>query len=66
MIEFDGESKYEIGGDPARAHWLDKQRHDRIVEAGYVVIHVTWAQLWDEPSLRVRVDRAVIQAPRAA
>ena len=58
VIEFDGESKYVIDGDPARAHWLEKQRHDRIVEAGYVVIHVTWAQLWDEPALRFRVNRA--------
>ena len=58
VIEFDGESKYGIGGDPARAHWLEKQRHDRIVEAGYEILRVTWAELWDELALRRRVFAA--------
>lgn len=59
VIEFDGRSKYELDGDPARAHWEEKRRHDRLVEAGYEVIHVVWAELWDEPALRARIHRAL-------
>jgi hypothetical protein len=58
VVEFDGEGKYSLNGDPARAHWEEKLRHDRLVEAGNEVIHVVWAQLWDEAALRRRVDRA--------
>jgi very-short-patch-repair endonuclease len=64
VIEFDGESKYVLGGDVARAHWLEKQRHDRIIEGGYEVLRVTWAQLWDEPALRARVMQALRRAER--
>jgi very-short-patch-repair endonuclease len=59
VIEFDGQSKYELDGDPARAHWEEKRRHDRLVEAGYEVLHVVWAELWNEPALRARIDRAL-------
>ena len=62
VVEFDGEGKYELNGNPARAHWLEKLRHDRIVEAGHPVVHVTWAHLWDEPALSRRVHRALRQA----
>lgn len=61
VVEFDGESKYAMNGDVPRAHWLEKQRHDRIVETGYGAIHVVWAQLWDEPALRFRVNRALVR-----
>jgi very-short-patch-repair endonuclease len=64
VIEFDGESKYTLGGDVAKAHWLEKQRQDRIAEAGYEVLRVTWAQLWDEPRLRARVTQALRRAER--
>lgn len=59
VIEFDGRSKYSLEGDPERAHWEEKRRHDRLVEAGYEVIHVVWAELWDEPALSRRVNRAL-------
>lgn len=62
VVEFDGQGKYSLGGDPARAHWAEKLRHDRLVEAGYSVIHVVWAELWDEPALRRRVNRALSHA----
>lgn len=62
VVEFDGESKYELDGNPARAHWQEKLRHDRIVEAGHPVLHVAWAHLWDEPALNRRVHRALRQA----
>jgi hypothetical protein len=58
VVEFDGEVKYSLNGDPARAHWEEKRRHDNLVEAGNEVIHVVWAQLWDEAALRRRVNRA--------
>jgi very-short-patch-repair endonuclease len=59
VVEFDGQGKYSLKGDPARAHWEEKLRHDRIVEAGNAMIHVVWAELWDEPALRRRVNRAL-------
>jgi hypothetical protein len=59
VVEFDGRSKYLMSGDQERAHWEEKLRRDRIVEAGYEVPRVTWAQLWDEPDLGRRVLRAV-------
>jgi hypothetical protein len=49
-------------GDRVRAHWLEKRRHDRIVEAGHEVIHVTWAELRDEVTLRLRITRAMQRA----
>ena len=66
VVEFDGEGKYEIDGNPARAHWAEKLRHDRIVEAGHPVVHVTWAHLWDENALSRRVHRALRQAQTLA
>jgi hypothetical protein len=62
VVEFDGRGKYSLRGDPARAHWEEKLRHDRIVEAGTAMIHVVWADLWDEPALRRRVNRALASA----
>ena len=59
VIEFDGRAKYSLDGDPERAHWEEKRRHDRLVEAGYEVIHVVWAELWDELALRRRINRAL-------
>lgn len=62
VVEFDGRSKYQMSGNQERAHWEEKLRRDRIVEAGYEVLRVTWAQLWDEPELRRRVLRALALA----
>jgi hypothetical protein len=64
VIEFDGEAKYVIDGDPARAHWEEKLRHDRLVEAGYDVLRITWADLWDVAALRRRVMQARERARR--
>jgi very-short-patch-repair endonuclease len=68
VVEFDGRSKYAIGGDVAAAMWNEKRRHDQIVEAGYEVLHITWADLWDEAALRERVRgalrRAALRHPR--
>jgi very-short-patch-repair endonuclease len=59
VVEFDGRAKYELSGDVPRAHWEEKQRHDRIVEAGYEILRITWADLWDEPRLAERLARAL-------
>lgn len=59
VVEFDGRSKYSIGGDPAAAHWAEKLRHDRIVEGGHPVARVIWTALWDEPALQARIRRAL-------
>lgn len=62
VIEFDGRGKYQLNGDVELAHWEEKLRHDRLVEAGYEVLHITWADLWDEAALRARVNRALMRA----
>lgn len=59
VVEFDGQAKYGLSSDPAEAYWREKQRHDRIVEAGYEVLHLTWADLWDEARLVERIARAL-------
>ncbi len=58
VIEFDGKGKYALSGDVVTAMWNEKRRHDRIVEAGYEVLHIAWADLWDEAGLRDRVAAA--------
>lgn len=65
VVEFDGRSKYGIGGDPAAAHWAEKMRHDRIVERGHPVLRVIWTDLWDEPALALRIRRGLHRASRA-
>jgi very-short-patch-repair endonuclease len=62
VIEFDGRAKYSMHGDPEQAHWEEKQRQDRISEAGYEVLRVTWGELWDEGALHTRVNRAQARA----
>jgi very-short-patch-repair endonuclease len=64
VIEFDGRSKYGLNDDPERAHWEEKQRQDLLVEAGYEVIRITWADLWDEDALARRILRALRRAQR--
>lgn len=64
VIEFDGRSKYGIDGDPERAHWEEKLRHDRLTEAGFEVLRIVWADLWDEAALTRRVLRALARARR--
>jgi very-short-patch-repair endonuclease len=61
IVEFDGRAKYTIDGDPARAHWEEKRRQDRLVEAGFTVLRVVWADLWDEAALERRVHRALVR-----
>jgi very-short-patch-repair endonuclease len=62
VVEFDGAGKYELNGDPARAHFAEKERNDRITEAGYEIIHIIWDQLWDEAELGRRLRAALGRA----
>jgi very-short-patch-repair endonuclease len=66
VVEFDGRGKYELRGDPAAAHWAEKLRNDRLVELGYEVLHVTWADLWDEAALAHRIARSFRRAQARA
>lgn len=59
VVEFDGRAKYGLNGDPERSHWAEKIRNDGLSELGYEVVHVVWADLWDEPALERRVMAAV-------
>lgn len=59
LIEFDGRMKY-ASGDPD-VLWAEKQREDRLREAGYVVIRVTWAQLMEPARIVARIRRVLAQ-----
>ncbi len=62
VVEFDGRSKYAIGGDVEAAHWREKLRHDALGDAGLEVARVVWA---DSPSAVLnKVDVAVRRAAR--
>ena len=60
VAEFDGRLKY-AGSDSERDDrlWREKQREDRIREAGYEVVRLTWEQVTSAP-------REVAQRVRAA
>ncbi|GIJ00121.1 hypothetical protein Slu03_24980 [Sediminihabitans luteus] len=59
-IEFDGKVKYGGGlyGDPQERLLAEKARHDAIVEAGWTLLRVTWADLADPESLASRLRSA--------
>jgi hypothetical protein len=64
VVEFDGAAKYELDGDVARAHLREKARNEALSEAGFELIHITWAHLWDEIALRRRAEAALRRARR--
>jgi very-short-patch-repair endonuclease len=64
VVEFDGAVKYE-GAEGRAALVREKQREDRLREAGYIVIRVTWSDL-DRPAvLMARVRAALARAASA-
>ncbi len=65
-IEFDGAIKYSGGeyGDPGRRLLDEKRRHDALVEAGWILIHVTWDDLAHPERLVARVRAALATARR--
>jgi very-short-patch-repair endonuclease len=60
-IEFDGAVKYTGGefGDAGERLWREKRRHDALVEAGWVVLRVVWADLAVPEVLVRRVREAM-------
>ncbi|MFE6236351.1 hypothetical protein [Cellulosimicrobium sp. NPDC057862] len=65
-VEFDGAVKYSGGeyGDPRGRLLAEKARHDALVEAGWLVLRVTWNDL-AEPDVLLHRIRAAL-ARRAA
>ena len=65
-VEFDGAVKYSGGeyGDPRGRLLAEKARHDALVEAGWLVLRVTWDDLSDPDLLLGRIRAAL--ARRAA
>lgn len=64
-FEFDGHVKYR--GDPAEAARTlleEKRRHDALVEAGWILLRVTWDELGNVDRLVARVQ-AVLRRERA-
>lgn len=61
-VEFDGRLKYEDddGRSPAQIIFREKQRHDAIVELGWLLLRVTWDDLGDPADL-CRRARALIR-----
>lgn len=64
VVEFDGQGKYVLSDDPAAAHWAEKVRNDRLNDDGKVTVHVTWPELWSEPTLRRRILSVHARGPR--
>lgn len=65
IVEVDGRIKYtDPHGDPHLVVWREKQREDRLREAGYEVVRVTWDQILANPA-RV-VERILAAFSRAA
>ncbi|KLN34515.1 hypothetical protein FB00_11790 [Cellulosimicrobium funkei] len=60
-VEFDGAVKYSGGGfgDARSRLQQEKVRHDALVEAGWVVLRVVWADLGDPAAIVRRVERAL-------
>lgn len=60
LIEFDGKVKYTDGGPDAL--FREKRREDRIRALGYVVLRVTWADLFRPQRIIAMVTAAVAAA----
>lgn len=60
LLEFDGKVKYADGGPDAL--FKEKKREDRIRARGYVIIRVTWADLFHPQRIVEAVMAALAQA----
>lgn len=62
-VEFDGAVKYSGGeyGDPQARLLAEKARHDALVEAGWLVLRVTWGDLADPDLLVRRIRTALVR-----
>lgn len=57
VIEFDGKLKYRE--DAASVVVREKEREDRLREAGYEVVRITWSDLDDPHTTAIRIVRAL-------
>lgn len=60
LVEFDGKVKYTDGGPEAL--FREKKREDRIRALGYIIIRVTWADLFAPHRIVAAVAAALAQA----
>lgn len=60
LIEFDGKVKYADGG--ADALFREKKREDRLRALGYVIVRVTWADLFHAQRIVAAVSAALSAA----
>lgn len=57
LVEFDGRHKYGLAPDSAPdALWREKRRHDALVQAGFEVVRLTWADLADSQLVKRMID----------
>ncbi|MGQ0631122.1 MAG: hypothetical protein ACT4P1_08765 [Sporichthyaceae bacterium] len=68
VVEIDGKVKYtDPIGSPGEVLWREKLREDRLRDAGYEVVRVTWAQLLRDPEgIKARILAAFARAMRRA
>lgn len=63
LVEFDGRIKYQryrrAGESITDMVLREKRREESLVDAGYVVLRLVWADLFDLAKLRARVERAI-------
>lgn len=60
LVEFDGKVKYSDGGPDAL--FKEKKREDRLRALGYIVVRVTWADLYHPHGILARVKAAMAVA----
>lgn len=60
VVEFDGAQKYR--SDPAARHWQEKRRQEKLRDAGYLVVHVYWDELYRPDVVVAKVRRAIARA----
>jgi very-short-patch-repair endonuclease len=67
VVEIDGKVKYVVDAsdaDPMRVVWDEKCREDKIREAGFEVVRLTWADLMRPEVVRAKVLAAFARAQR--
>jgi hypothetical protein len=67
VVEIDGKVKYGAAGaeaEPMRTLWDEKRREDRIREAGFEVVRLTWADLMRPDVVRAKILAAFARALR--
>ena len=58
ILEFDGDTKYNGKAPTDFVLWEERKRETALMECGWCLVRVRWAQLDHEASLRNRILRA--------